>query len=298
MVTDNGIETIRGMSFNEFIEGKKIDNTLQIQFDPLFNNERLFLKGFGKVLFYTFLFSYMIAPIILVPIIAFNFDDWYLLLGIMFSYFSTYLAIRKKSWQWAAPLLYMLWYWYSNGFHLNDYINFYWLCLFWGGLTYSLAIGYEDEFAKSAILSDPNLFNKLSQNGTIFFMRKVVQSNKINPSEDWELYYLKARTALLSKDNMETVIDFLDKAIDLNPNYAKLYWNRGLANIELKDFERAVLDFDKSINISPNDGVGYYGRAYANFELGNSENARPDYDKAVSLGISKIDQVLDIAGRL
>ena len=298
MVTDKGIETIKGMSFNEFIESKKTDNTLQFQFDPLFNDERLFLKGFGKVLFNTCLFCYMIAPIILVPTIAYKFDDWYLLFGILFSYFSTYLAIRKKSWQWAAPLLFMLWYWYSNGFHLNDYINFYWLCLFWGGFTYSLAIGYEDEFAKSTILKDPDLFNKLSQNGTIFFMRKVKKTEEIDLTENWEFYYFKARASLIRKDDIETVIEYLDKAIELKPNYAKLYWNRGLANMELKDYKSAVSDFDKSIKISPNDGVGYYGRAYANFELGNAEAARPDYAKAVSLGISKIDQVLDIAGRL
>lgn len=290
------IESIRGMSYHEFIEGKKTDSSLQFQFDPLFTNERIYLKGFGKFLFYFCLFGYMIAPVILVPLVSYKYDNWYLLFGIAFSYFSTYLAIRKKQWQWAAPTLFMCWYWYKTGFHFDDYINFFWLCLLWGGWMYSLAVGYEEEFAKVAILKDPDLFNKLSQSGIIFFMRKTEENKDL--SEDWQLYYFKARGALINKENFDIVIEYLDKAIELNPNFAKLYWNRGLANIGLNNFQNAVSDFDKSIQLSPNDGVGYYGKAYANFELGNVEVAKLDYAKANKLGIYKFDQVLSYVGQL
>ena len=278
----NNIESIRGMSYNEFIEGKKVDETLQFQFDPFFSNERIFLKGFGKGLFYTCLFGYMIAPVILVPLIAYKYEDWYLLFGIAFSYASTYLALRKKQWQWAAPLLFMCWYWYKNGFHLDDYINFFWLCLAWGGWMYSLAVGYEEEFAKVAILKNPDLFNKLSQQGTIFFMRKAE-----NPeTENSELYILMGRTKFESNE-FEAAIKHFDKAIELSPNYGKAYLNRALAKNKLEEYESAISDFDIAIELSPNDGIGYFGRGLSNFGIGDKDAAKVDWMKAGDLGITQ-----------
>lgn len=280
--TKTNIESIRGMSYDEFIEGKKTDNTLQFQFDPFFSNERIFLKGFGKGLFYTCLFGYMIAPIILVPLIAYKYDDWYLLFGIAFSYFSTFLALRKQQWQWAAPLLFMFWYWYKNGFHIDDYVNFFWLCLLWGGWMYSLAVGYEEEFAKVSILKDPDLFNKLSQQGTIFFMRKTD-----NPqSENSEFYILMGR-GKFDNNEFEEAITHFDKAIELSPNYSKAYLNRALAKNEIEDYEGAILDFDTAIELSPKEGVGYFGRGLSNFKLGDKEAAKSDWTKAGDLGFTK-----------
>lgn len=238
----------------------------------------------------------MIAPIILIPFIAYIYNDWYLLFGILFSYVSTFLATKKHNWQWAAPLLFMFYYWFKFGFHIGDHVNFFWLCLLWGNWMYLLAVGYEEEFAKIAILKDPDLFNKLSQQGTIYFLSKSITSyeNQIN----WEFYYFKARAALIKNENLNMVIEYLNKAIELKPNYAKLYWNRGLANTELENFINAVNDFDISIQLSPNDGVGYYGKAFANFKLGNIDSAKIDYAKANDLGIYKLDQVLTQVGSL
>ena len=280
--TKNYIESIRGMSYDEFIKGKKTDNTLQFQFDPSFSNERIFLKGLGKSLFYTCLFGYMILPIFLVPLIAYKYDDWYLLFGVAFSYFSTFLALRKQQWQWAAPLLFMFWYWYKNGFHIDDYINFFWLSLLWGGWMYSLAVGYEEEFAKVSILKDPDLFNKLSQQGTIFFMRKTD-----NPqSENSELYILMGRGNFDNNEFDEAITHF-DKAIELSPNYSKAYLNRALAKNEIEDYESAIFDFNMAIELSPKEGVGYFGRGLSNFELGNKEVAKSDWTKAGDLGFTK-----------
>jgi hypothetical protein len=167
------IESFRGMKYLDYIEQKKLDTTLQFQFDPFFSNERVFLKGFGKILFYICVWGYMIMPLILIPIFAYEYDNWYLLFGLAFSYFSTFLALKKKSWLWAAPLIPMIIFWIKTGFHMSNYFTFFYICAVWGGWMYSLAIGYEDEFAKIQILKNPELFNDLSEKEVIFFMRKV-----------------------------------------------------------------------------------------------------------------------------
>ncbi len=280
--TKNNIESIRGMSYTDFIESKKNDDTLQFQFDPFFTNQRIFLKGFGKGLFYTCLLGYMIAPIIFVPLIAYKYDNWYLLFGIAFSYFSTFLALRKQQWQWAAPLLFMFWYWYKNGFHIDDYVNFFWLCLLWGGWMYSLAVGYEEEFAKVSILKDPDLFNELSQQGTIFFMRKTEKPQ----AENSQYHILMGRTKFEEDEFLEAIIHF-DKAIELSPNYGNAYLNRALAKNKLDDYESAISDFDIAIQLSPKDGVGYFGRGLSNFAIGDKDAARTDWTKAGDLGFTQ-----------
>jgi CheY-like chemotaxis protein len=171
--TKSNIEILYGLTHEEFIKNVNEDKTLQFQFDPFFNDERKLLKGTGKVFFNLCLIAYIIGPLILIPLTAYKFENWYLLVGILFSYFSTFLATKKKQWQWAAPLLFMFWYWYKNGFHINDYVNFFWLCLLWGGFFYSCAVGYEDQYAKIEVLKDADLFNKLSKQRIIYFMKKI-----------------------------------------------------------------------------------------------------------------------------
>ena len=41
----------------------------------------------------------------------------------------------------------------------------------------------------------------------------------------------------------------LDKAIELDPNYALAYTNRGLAKAHLKQYSEAIADYDKAIEL-------------------------------------------------
>lgn len=146
---------------------------MQIQFSPSFNDERLFLKGKSKVIFYLFVFTYMYVPIILIPFFSYYFSNLYLLFGLFFSSISIYFGLRKNIFPWATPFIFMIWYWYQFGFHLNYYINFFWLCTFWGGFFSRFAIDLENEYAKIEILNDEDLFNRLMEERIIYSVRKV-----------------------------------------------------------------------------------------------------------------------------
>ena len=169
----DGVEIINDMTFKEFKESSKNDETLQIQFSPLFSDERKFIKGKAKLIFHLFLFSYMYLPVILIPFFSYYYSNWYLLFGLLFSSISIYFALRKNMAPWAAPLIFMIWYWYQFGFHLNYYINFFWLCTFWGGFFCRFTISIEEVYAKIEILNDEELFNRLSEEKIIFAMRKA-----------------------------------------------------------------------------------------------------------------------------
>ena len=62
----------------------------------------------------------------------------------------------------------------------------------------------------------------------------------------------------------ERAIENYNKAIELDPNDADAYNNRGLAYYYLEEYERAIEDYNKAIELNPN-------YAYNNRELAISK---------------------------
>ena len=75
-----------------------------------------------------------------------------------------------------------------------------------------------------------------------------------------------------------------NKAIDLNPNDASAYNNRGLAYDNLNKDDLAIADYNKAIELNPKDADAYYNRGNAYGRLGNSTYANQDLKIAAKLG--------------
>jgi len=78
-------------------------------------------------------------------------------------------------------------------------------------------------------------------------------------------------------------LDFFTKSIEIDPQYAKAYGNRGVAYDILGNTKQAIKDFDKAIELDPQDAVYYYNRGGAYEKLGNIKQMINDYDKAIEL---------------
>jgi len=74
-----------------------------------------------------------------------------------------------------------------------------------------------------------------------------------------------------------------DRAIELDPNYAKAYHNRGIAYDELGEYQRALQDYGCAIELDPNYAKAYHNRGDAYSELGEYQRALQDYDRAIEL---------------
>jgi tetratricopeptide (TPR) repeat protein len=85
------------------------------------------------------------------------------------------------------------------------------------------------------------------------------------------------------KEDYKGAIRDIDKAIQLDPNYADAYQCRGLSYSALQDYKLAVKDYDKAIQLAPNVADSYFfrGNAYAGQE--EYKLALRDYDKAIEL---------------
>ena len=67
----------------------------------------------------------------------------------------------------------------------------------------------------------------------------------------------------------EDKIKLLDEVIELNPNYALAYNNRGNAYQGLKQYERAIQDYSEAIELNPNSCYLHMCREYCYKELGD-----------------------------
>jgi uncharacterized membrane protein YhaH (DUF805 family) len=74
-----------------------------------------------------------------------------------------------------------------------------------------------------------------------------------------------------------------NKAIELDPNHALAYHNRGCAYGEIGAYDKAIADYNKAIELNPNDSLAYYNRGLAYSEKGDVPKAVSDLEKCIGL---------------
>jgi tetratricopeptide (TPR) repeat protein len=80
----------------------------------------------------------------------------------------------------------------------------------------------------------------------------------------------------------EAIAEFT-KAIQLSPNDARIYNDRGWAYYKLNRFPEAIEDFSKAIEIAPKDYAGYSGRGVMLVAQNQNDAALVDLNKALEL---------------
>ena len=81
----------------------------------------------------------------------------------------------------------------------------------------------------------------------------------------------------------EGAIVYFDAAIELNPDDAGTYINRGNAKAMLGQHTAAIIDFNTAIRLQPNDAEAYVNRGNAKADLGQYFAAIVDYNTAIRL---------------
>jgi tetratricopeptide (TPR) repeat protein len=81
----------------------------------------------------------------------------------------------------------------------------------------------------------------------------------------------------------ERALDYLNKAIHIDPKYAFAYNNRGLAYRDLGKHHRAIEDFNQAIRLDTRDASFYNGRGLAYAGLGLYQRAIEDHNQAIRI---------------
>jgi tetratricopeptide (TPR) repeat protein len=83
-----------------------------------------------------------------------------------------------------------------------------------------------------------------------------------------------------------------DKAIQLEPDDAEAYNNRGVAKKKLRQYLAAIRDYNKALQLKPDHAEAYINRGNAKLDLEQYTAAINDYDKAIQLRLYNLNQIL------
>ena len=88
---------------------------------------------------------------------------------------------------------------------------------------------------------------------------------------------------LMTIGQIERAIEAYLRAVELNPDSAKVYNNRGNAYEIKNDVDHAITDYTKAIELNPEFAVAYSNRGAAYDIKGYADRAIADLDKAIAL---------------
>ena len=80
------------------------------------------------------------------------------------------------------------------------------------------------------------------------------------------------------KDKYDEAIRYYDKAIELHPEFAEAYHERGMAYSFKEDFNTAVVDLTKAIELNPDFILSYTERGFNRIRTGDYDGAISDYN--------------------
>ncbi|NKB17745.1 MAG: tetratricopeptide repeat protein [Pseudanabaena sp. CRU_2_10] len=71
--------------------------------------------------------------------------------------------------------------------------------------------------------------------------------------------------------------------MEIDPNYADAYYNRGKARTDLSDREGAIADYTRAIELNPNLADAYGNRGILLYNMRDKQGAIADLQKAADL---------------
>ena len=100
----------------------------------------------------------------------------------------------------------------------------------------------------------------------------------------------KKGSALMSKNQFDAAIETYTRAIELSPNYAEAYVQRGLAKRARGDLQGSIQDYEKAAAIDPKSVVGnrfvaqaYSNRGFIRMNALEVDSAIEDFTKAINI---------------
>jgi tetratricopeptide (TPR) repeat protein len=111
--------------------------------------------------------------------------------------------------------------------------------------------------------------------------KNLLKSMQVKPDD--AVGYKNRGDYSLKLGEYERAINDYHQAIKINANYADAYFNRGNINFDQGDYAAAINDFSQVIKLQFNYSDAYYNRGYARLMIGDKQGAIDDLKKAAGL---------------
>lgn len=86
---------------------------------------------------------------------------------------------------------------------------------------------------------------------------------------------------LFQAGQLEEALTYIDRIIEIDPDQAEVWVNRGIVNTLLEKLEDALIDYTQAIELNDNMARAYDGRGTVKSLLSRREDAIKDYDEAL-----------------
>ena len=188
---------------------------------------------------------------------------------------------------------------------LPDELTF--LSLFAMGQSYFVSADYTRSIrvVEKAIVSGPSGATSLEGLGDAYFRlawlyqalnenRNAIQNydRAIELKPQQAVSYHNRGTAHYNMDEFDAAFQDCNRAIELDPQFASAYHGRGLALDHLGDLSGAMRDFDRAIELDPNFAIAYLSRGAGHHRQHDLDAAIKDYDRAIALNPRLADAYL------
>jgi tetratricopeptide (TPR) repeat protein len=118
---------------------------------------------------------------------------------------------------------------------------------------------------------------------------------KENYAQKIKEYYELSERKFEQKDYIGAQAD-LNRVIQLDPNYAQAYKNRGGVKVILKDYQGALSDYNRAIQLDPGFVNAYNGRGFLKmFALNDYRGSLNDLNRAIKIKPDSVDAYSNLA---
>lgn len=134
------------------------------------------------------------------------------------------------------------------------------------------------------LCSDGNCIGVINKKGFCKVCGKPYKPNHIGHDSD---YYLSAielwDSGTASFHNPLEAIEFLNRAIFLNPRKEEAYSKRGLAYGQLKKYRQSINDHSAAIHLNPRNSTNYVNRGQNHVAIGEYQKGLQDFNAVIQL---------------
>jgi len=118
----------------------------------------------------------------------------------------------------------------------------------------------------------------------------IALTNELN-AVDW----FDKGNSMMAAGQLQNAITAFDKAIELNPKYARAYRVRGLAYAKMDQPQKGINDCNKAIELMPNNAGAYINRGFAHYKSRYYDEAIKDVNRAIEIN-PKSDKAYQVRG--